>query len=68
MEVRSRIFGANPEIGVRSETQIEKWAFFRENTHRSFNYTKPSNLIRGFFLFVVVPAGALAIALSSQVW
>jgi len=36
--------------------QVEKWALYREMTHRHFNFTR-KNLAYGFVLGVVVPIG-----------
>merc|ERR1711879_137056 len=66
VQVRNHIYGENPDISIRLETQIEKWAFFRENTHRNFNYSKPANLAKGFFWLAVVPFFCLKMIMVGQ--
>ena len=64
---RKGAYGKNPNIEILMETQIEKWAFYRENVHRNFNYSKPSNYRRGFIYLVLIPVGFMAFIFVGQV-
>ena len=52
-----RIFGSNADIGIKGETQIEKWAYFRENVHRNFRPTHWKNVAGGIIFGIVIPYG-----------
>ena len=60
------MYGKNANIEIRMETQVEKWAFFRENVHRSFNYSKFSNYARGFVWLVIIPVGVMSLITIGQ--
>lgn len=51
----NHIYGNNPDYNIKLERQIEKWAFFRENTHRNFKLSKGANLFQGFIWLCVIP-------------
>lgn len=67
VEPRRAMFGKNANIEIRMEKQIEKWAFFRENVHRSFNYGKFSNYARGFVWLVIIPTGLMSLIMAGHV-
>ena len=67
VEPRATVMGQHPGIDIKMETQIEKLAFYRENVHRSFNYVKPWNLVKGAFWLVVVPYFSMKLIISGQV-
>jgi hypothetical protein len=59
--------GRNPNIGVIGETQIEKWAFYRENVHRKFKPSAPRNIIMGIITFIIIPWGLAKLSLIGLV-
>ena len=47
--------GGKPDMSFKLCPDVERWNFFRENTHRTFTVNRKTGL-QGFIWLIVVPA------------